>query len=77
MTTYSVFGFVWETLLSATTSLGHLVTHDFITFRSFKFKNSACLDTSPNQIQMKLILLCIWAEPAVLGSAKAALKFKY
>ena len=28
-------------------------------------------------IQMKLILLCVWAEPAVLGSAKSALKFKY
>jgi hypothetical protein len=28
-------------------------------------------------IQMKLILLCVWAEPAVLGSAKTALKFKY
>ena len=28
-------------------------------------------------IQMKLILLCVWAEPAVLGSAKTALKFKH
>ena len=28
-------------------------------------------------IQMKLILLSVWAEPAVLGSAKTALKFKY
>ena len=28
-------------------------------------------------IQMKLILLCVWAEPDVLGSAKTALKFKY
>ena len=28
-------------------------------------------------IQMKLILLCVWAERAVLGSAKTALKFKY
>ena len=27
-------------------------------------------------IQMKLILLCVWAEWAVLGSAKTALKFK-
>ena len=26
---------------------------------------------------MKLILLCVWAEPAVLGSTKTALKFKY
>ena len=28
-------------------------------------------------IQMKLILLCVWAEPAVLGSTKTALKIKY
>ena len=28
-------------------------------------------------IQMKLILLCLWAEPAVLGNTKTALKFKY
>ena len=28
-------------------------------------------------IQMKLTLLCVWAEPPVLGSAKTALKFKY
>ena len=28
-------------------------------------------------IQMKHILLCVWAEPAVLGSAKTALRFKY
>ena len=28
-------------------------------------------------IQMKLILLCVWAEQAVLGSTKTALKFKY
>jgi hypothetical protein len=27
-------------------------------------------------IQMKLILLCVWAEPVVLGSTKTALKFK-
>ena len=28
-------------------------------------------------IQMKAILLCVWAEQAVLGSAKTALEFKY
>ena len=28
-------------------------------------------------IQMKLILLCVLAEPAVLGSTKATIKFKY
>jgi hypothetical protein len=30
----------------------------------------------PQTIQMKLILLSVWAERAVLGSAKTALKFK-
>ena len=30
-----------------------------------------------HSIQMKLILLCVWAEQAILGSAKTALKFKY
>ena len=28
-------------------------------------------------IQMKLILLCVWAEWAVLGSDNTALRFKY
>ena len=28
-------------------------------------------------IQMKLILLCFWAEPAGLGGTKIAFKFKY
>ena len=28
-------------------------------------------------IQMKLILLCVWAGQALSGSAKTALKFKY
>jgi hypothetical protein len=28
-------------------------------------------------IQMKLILLCVLAEPALLGSTKTALEFKY
>ena len=28
-------------------------------------------------IQLKLILLCVWAEPAILGSVKTALKFKF
>ena len=27
--------------------------------------------------QMKLIVLGVWAEPAVLGNTKTALKFKY
>ena len=28
-------------------------------------------------IQIELILLCVWAEPADLGSAKTALKLEY
>ena len=28
-------------------------------------------------IQKKLVILCVWAEPAILGSAKTALEFKY
>ena len=28
-------------------------------------------------IQIKLILLCVWAEQVVWGSTKTALKFKY
>ena len=28
-------------------------------------------------IQLKLIRLCVWAEPAFLGSTKTALNFKY
>ena len=28
-------------------------------------------------IQMKRIPLCVWAEPAIFGSTKTALKFKY
>ena len=28
-------------------------------------------------IQMKLILLCVWVERAILGSAKTALEFKH
>ena len=28
-------------------------------------------------IQIKPILVCVWAKPVVLGSAKTALKFKY
>ena len=28
-------------------------------------------------IQMKSIPLCVWAQPAILGSTKTALKFKY
>ena len=49
-------------------------------------KSSTCPDATSDQrytykvlqtIQMKLILLCVWTERAILGSAKTALKFKY
>ena len=49
-------------------------------------KSSTCPDATSDQrytykvlqtIQMKLILLCVWAEPAVLGSTKTVLKFKH
>ena len=44
-------------------------------------KALACMQRYTNRvlqtIQMKLILLCVWAEPAVLSSTKNALKFKY
>ena len=52
------------------------------TTKSLSFSLSIhCRDIHINRvlqtIQMKLILLCVWAELAVLGSTKTALKFKY
>ena len=53
---------------------------------SYKTREIAAVSLRPRQrytyrvlqtIQMKLILLCVWAERAILGSAKSALKFKY
>ena len=41
--------------------------------KSFGFQGKSVLLT----IQMKLILLCVWAEGDILGSAKTPLKFKY
>ena len=43
-----------------------------ILFRFGKSKRKVLQTT-----QMKLILLCVWADLAVLGSTKTALKFKY
>ena len=43
----------------------YVMTRDIHTYRALQ------------TIQMKLRLLCVWAEPAVFGSAKTALKFKY
>ena len=39
--------------------------------------NAKLYTPSTLNIQMKLILLWVWAERAVLGRAKTALKFKY
>ena len=39
--------------------------------------NQSYLHQVLQTIQMKLILLWVWAERAVLGRAKTALKFKY
>ena len=53
---------------------------------TMKYLGCACLYRDRSQsyiyqvlqtIQMKLILLCVWAEPTVLGCAKTALKFIY
>ena len=55
-------------------------------FAVLEVPNDYCTKKHPAQrytyrvlqtIQMKLILLCVWAEPAVLGSMRTALKFKY
>ena len=50
----------------------------YIELYSIWFTLQAKLYTpSTLNIQMKLILLWVWAERAVLGRAKTALKFKY
>ena len=52
-------------------------------FENCMHNDSLCLQSQRytyrvlQTIQMKLILLCVWAERAVLGSAKTALKFKH
>ena len=59
------------------------MTHIIVNFNDKTFSNllSYCIQRYtyrvPQTIQMKLILLCVWAEPAILGSTKTALKFKY
>ena len=58
--------------------LSKLVMHNFFSddcfvLKSYRDIHIECFQT----IQMKLILLCVWAELAVLGSTKTALKFKY
>ena len=44
---------------------------------NFITKSYICTYRVLQTIQMKLITLCVWAEPANLGSTKTALKFKY
>ena len=46
-------------------------------FRSFQGSRQRYTYRVLQTIQMKLILLWVWAERAVLGRAKTALKFKY
>ena len=43
----------------------------------FRGQNQIYTNRVLQTIQMKLIILCVWAEPAVLGSTKTALKFKH
>ena len=50
--------------------VGTVILKSLVTYQRYTYR---MLQT----IQMKLILLCVWAEPAVLGSTKTALKFKY
>ena len=51
-------------------------SHD-LTLRAFAYASQRYTYRVLKTIQMKLILLCVWAEPAVLGITKTALKFKY
>ena len=39
--------------------------------------NIDLIHTVAQTIELKFILLCVWAEAAVLGSTRTALKFKY
>ena len=57
--------FHYSSKSSATTINLHAYVQQRYTFRVLQI------------IQMKLILLWVWAEWAVLGRAKTALKFKY
>ena len=65
---YNKFEDSVETRLVECITLSH--AHDFPPPQRYTYR---VLQT----IQMKLILLCVWAEAAVLGSTKTALKFKY
>ena len=60
-----------------------LSTEEFLIYRELFTMYVDCHSTQRytyrvlQTIQMKLILLCVWAEWAALDSAKTALKFKY
>ena len=53
------------------------IENTIIFFRNFLTFSQSYIYQVLQTIQMKLILLCVWAEPAVLGSAKTALKIIY
>ena len=57
----------------------HELFSTYLTFRKYtmiqRYTNSGL--PKLQTIQMKLILFCVWAKRAVLGSTKTALKFKY
>ena len=61
------------------TYLTIMCSNDDLDLLTYQFSDKLLPDTKEvlQTIQMKLILLCVWAEPAVLGSAKTALKFNY
>ena len=49
----------------------------FLWTNNFFFVHPPETYTVLQTIQMKLMFSCVWAEPAILGSTRAALKFKY
>ena len=69
----------FETFRSGLVHPKHIINSVKFQYLSKQFLNSPFLQTYRvlQTIQMKLLLLCVWAEPAVLGSAKTALKIKY
>ena len=56
---------MFDTMYVCSTSDFQVINRDMYTYRVLQ------------TIQMKVLLLCVWAEQTVLGSAKTALKFKY
>ena len=64
-------------------TVAHFIRHSFkpktnnLLIRKFSSLEQRYTYRVVQTIQMKLILLCVWAEVAVLGSTITALKFKY